>query len=153
VIPDELTARAQWLIWRYGKRERKPTKIPVDPNSGGPGKVDDPATWSSYDEACAARDRFCCDGIGFVFTCDDPYVGIDLDHCRDPRSGQIVPEAQAIIDEFATYAEASVSGSGVHLILRGVMPPGSRHRGRIDGLEVEVYEKGRYFVTTGEELA
>jgi primase-polymerase (primpol)-like protein len=152
VIPEELTARPQWLIWRYGRREDKPTKIPVDPNTGGAGKVDDPATWTSYEAACAARERFRCDGVGFVFTRDDPYVGIDLDHCRDPESGRVEQQAQVIIDELATYAESSVSGSGVHLILRGTMPPGSRHRGRIDDLEVEVYETGRFFVTTGEEL-
>lgn len=153
MIPAELTARAQWLVWRYSRREDKLTKTPIDPNSGRAGKVDDPATWASYSQACAVRERYGCDGVGFVFTCDDPYVGIDLDHCRDPHSGQIVPQAQALIDTFATYAELSVSGSGVHLILRGSMPPGSRHRGRVNGLEVEVYEQGRYFVTTGEELS
>jgi primase-polymerase (primpol)-like protein len=40
----------------------------------------------------------------------------------------------------------------VHLILRGKMPAGRRHRGRLGGIEVEVYEQGRYFVMTGQAL-
>lgn len=153
MIPAELTSRPQWLIWRYQEREGKSTKVPVDPKNGRSGRVDDPATWAAYDQACAATERFRCEGVGFVFTADDPYVGIDLDHCRDSQTGKLEPQAQALIDAFATYAESSVSGSGVHLILRGTMPRGSRHRGRLDGLEVEVYGQGRYFVTTGQELS
>lgn len=151
-IPNELTARSQWVCWRYEKRGGRPTKVPINARTGAPAKTNDSSTWASYDEARAGVTRHEYDGLGFVFTREDPYVGIDLDGCRDPETGELEPQARALIDTFSTYAESSVSGSGVHLILRGTIPPGSRHRGRLDGLEVEVYGQGRYFVTTGQEL-
>jgi hypothetical protein len=41
--------------------------------------------------------------------------GIDLDTCRDPKTGEIAPWAQEIIDRFQTYTEISPSQTGVKL--------------------------------------
>ena len=30
-------------------------------------------------------------GIGFVFTKDDNFTGLDLDKCRDPETGELSP--------------------------------------------------------------
>ena len=41
-------------------------------------------TWSTFERAFATYDTYRTDGIdgvGFVLTVDDPFVGIDLDHC------------------------------------------------------------------------
>ena len=152
MVPDELKLRVQWIAWRFEQRDGQPAKVPIHPANGGHARTNDPATWARHEVAVEAQERLGCDGIGFCFSAADPYVGIDLDHCRDPRSGAIVAEAQAIISEFATYAEASVSGSGVHLIGRGTLPAGCRHRTRLDGFEVEIYAQGRYFVMTGDTL-
>lgn len=51
------------------------------------------------------------------------------------------------METFETYTEVSPSGRGVHLILRGALPPGARKRG-----PVECYEQGRYFTVTARSL-
>ena len=148
-IPDELKQRRQWLCWRYEHRGGHPTKLPVNSRTGSLAKTNDVSTWSSYDEALtAARDRG-CDGVGFVFSRDDPYAGIDLDRCLDDH-GALGSEAQDIVDALATYAEMSPSGHGLHCIVRGEVPAGARKQAVLAGQSVEVYSEGRFFCMTGE---
>jgi len=101
-----------------------------------------PATWDTFEAAVHASP----DRIGFVFSPDDPYFGIDLDKCID--AGEIAPWAQAVINRFPdAYAERSVSDTGVHLIGRGTLPSGGNRKDRI-----EVYDRARYFTFTGGVL-
>jgi putative DNA primase/helicase len=86
-------------------------------------------------------------GVGFVFTKDDPYAGIDLDHCRNPETGEIAPWAQAIVDYLSSYTEVSPSGTGVKIFVRGALPAGA-HKSAI-----EAYDSGRYFTVTGLHVA
>lgn len=88
-IPPELRELPQWLLWRRELRGDKPTKIPYQPCGIKNAKSNDPATWCNFEEAIAVADKF--DGIGFVFSPNDPFIGIDLDHCVDPTTGQILP--------------------------------------------------------------
>jgi putative DNA primase/helicase len=63
------------------------------------------------------------DGIGLVLTEDDPYAAGDLDHCRDPQSGEIQPWAQAIVNRLQSYTEISPSGTGLRILLRPTCHP------------------------------
>ena len=86
--------------------------------------------------------------MGFVFTYDDPFVGIDLDKCRDAETGKTEDWAQKVIDDLNSYTEISPSGTGYHIIVKGKMPEdGANRKGRL-----EVYEKGRYFTVTGDHV-
>jgi putative DNA primase/helicase len=91
-------------------------------------------------------------GVGFVFHATlNPFAGIDLDGCRDPRTGVLAPWAQSIVAAFGSYAEVSPSGTGVKIIVRGK----PRHNGQkkgTDGIAVETYGTGRFFTTTGAAL-
>jgi hypothetical protein len=88
------------------------------------------------------------DGIGFVFTPDDPFAGIDLDNCRDTATGEIDPWAEEVLAQFGdTYAEVSPSGTGVKLFGIGALPGPGRHVGN-----VELYDSKRYFTVTGHKL-
>lgn len=145
-IPPELAERAQWVTWRYVERAGKRTKVPYDPQTGKPASSTDPRTWATLAAALEASQRRRHDGIGYVFAPDDPFVGVDLDSCLD-AGGIPQPWAQAIIDQLESYTEASPSGSGVHIIVRGELPPGSRRRG-----QVEMYSAGRFFTFTGLRL-
>ena len=86
-VPEVLRQRPQWVGYRIKQRGSppKPTKIPIDPHTGKSAKTNDPATWAPFDDTCAAVERCKLSGLGFVFSTDDPYCGVDLDHCRDPQ--------------------------------------------------------------------
>ncbi len=147
-IPQDLRERRQWVLWRlkHKRGAKKPTKIPFTP-TGAAASSTDAATWSTFDIVRAAFEGGAFDGVGFVFAADDPFVGIDLDGCLDPETGDLEPWARAVVDRFDTYTEVSPSGKGLHLILRGSLPPGDRKRG-----PVECYEQGRYFTITARCL-
>jgi hypothetical protein len=140
----ELKELQRWVVWKYEKRDGKETKVLHDPKSGRHGKTTDPNTWASYGEAIVAMPRY--RGLGLVI--DEPYVGIDLDKCRDPKTGRIEPWAQKIVQELDSYTEISPSGTGLHIWVLGSLPKGRRRAGR-----VEIYGGRRYFTVTGEYLA
>lgn len=138
-IPEELKAHHQWVVWRLELRdgESKPTKVPyyaVDRKASST----DPATWLSFDAAWALYERGRFNGVGYVFSPDDPYCGIDL----DPE----LPTAdrETILRRFGSYAELSPSGRGHHIIVKAKLPGGGRKKGSI-----EVYDRARYFTVTG----
>jgi len=143
--PPELAQRPQWVAWRYVQRpgEPKPTKVPYNARTGRAASTTDPQTWSSYLEACSYAEGH-ADGIGYVLSEDDPYVGVDLDHCRDPESGSIEMWAKVIVRRLASYTEISPSQTGLRIFVKGELPPYGRHKGQI-----EVYSKARFMTVTG----
>jgi len=62
------------------------------------------------------------DGVGFVFTDDDPIVGVDLDDCRDPETGDVDDAAQRHHQATRLYTEVSPSGTGYHVLITGELP-------------------------------
>ena len=147
-VPEELTAREQWVCWCYENRNGELAKVPHIAQSGRRRRAatDNPNTWRSFDEAVAACESEGYDGIGYVFSRDDPYTGVDLDNCRDPESGELEQWAAVIVAELGGYCEASPSREGVHIIVRGRAP--NRRRG-----SVELYSSGRFFTVTGQLIA
>jgi putative DNA primase/helicase len=149
-IPEQLTERPQWVCWRLEERAGKATKVPYIAGTERRASSTDLMTWSTFSEALEAYERSepPYDGIGFVFCSADPFVGIDIDDCRDPESGEISRWAQKIIDSFASsgYVEASPSGTGVHIIVTGSIeePTKTKH--------VEIYDRNRYFTISGEKV-
>lgn len=115
--------------------------------SGGYASATDETTWTDFDEALAYAHDGQADGVGFVFTDDDPYVGIDLDKCRDSKTGEIEDWAQVIIDRLDSYTEISPSGTGYHIIVRGELPPTGNRTGNL-----ELYAHSRYFTVTGDRV-
>jgi putative DNA primase/helicase len=146
-VPAELAAVRQWVAWRWEERGGKSTKPPLNPHGGQHASTTDPATWGTLQDALHfCRENLWAAGVGFVFTKHDPYVGIDLDKCRDPQKGEIAPWAQSIVDYLSSYTEVSPSGTGVKVFVRGAIPAGAR-KGAI-----ETYDSGRYFTVTGLHL-
>ena len=146
-IPEQLTERNQWVCWRYEERDGKMTKVPYT-DTGWRASSTDLMTWTT----CAMAYRYYqdghCDGIGFVFSSADPFVGIDIDDCRNPATGEIAPWAQKIIDRVQEgYVEISPSGTGIHIIVQGTVRDGGMRKGK-----VEMYSRGRFFTITGEVL-
>jgi putative DNA primase/helicase len=150
-FPEQLTERPQWVCGRLEEREDKTTKVPYTPGTLRRASSNDLMSWRTFSEALTAYEAGepPYDGIGFVFCSADPFVGIDLDDCRDVATGEIKPWAQKIVDTFSKegYIEASPSGTGVHIIARGVQKVGAR-RG-----PVEVYGQERFFTMTGKVIS
>jgi len=147
VLPANLRDRDQWVCWKEEPRDGKPTKIPVTPGSGAFASSTDPETWASFETALEYAGTENADGIGFVFTDDDPIVGVDLDDCRDPASGDVDDTAQDIIERLDSYTEISPSGTGFHVLIKGELPDGRNRRGSI-----ELYDTARFFTVTGDRL-
>src|SRR4028119_687102 len=90
-VPEELKVRRQWMAWRRGeaKASGRFDKPPVSLRGGYDGSTNNPGDWGTFEEAVAFAERHGLPGVEFVFTPDDPYCGVDLDHCRDPETGGI----------------------------------------------------------------
>src|SRR5262245_34685478 len=172
-IPIVLKDRPQWVLWRGVDKVDKRTgeiKLTKEPYNACPERragqttfakasSTNAKTWSTFAEVVAMlaqalatwKNKAPADyrggGIGFVFSRDDAFCGIDLDKCRNPETGELEPWAAAIIAQVDSYSEASPTDTGVHIIAEGELPEGDRKKDR-----VEMYTEGRYFTITGRHL-
>ncbi|MDP7201214.1 MAG: hypothetical protein QGI50_09710 [Dehalococcoidia bacterium] len=151
-IPRELKERPQWVCWKYEKpsvkkpSEIKWTKIPYQ-NNGRKASSTNPATWTTYERALAAAEQQGYSGIGFVLTKEDPFVGVDLDHCVDAETGQVEQWARAHVDELDSYTEITPSNTGLRAFVKAELPPRGRKRGNF-----ECYQTARFLTVTGNHL-
>jgi hypothetical protein len=154
VIPPDLMELPNWIVWRLVQRDGRPTKVPFDAKSGQPAKANDAATWCDLTTAERALLTRRYTGLGFVFAPGGGLFGVDLDGCLS-SGGELAGWAEQIIEQAATYAEVSPSGSGIKVFGRGSFSgrgrrkemPGEPIGGRAPG--IEVYGQGRYFTVTG----
>jgi len=150
VLPEGLKNKNQWVLWKYEEVKGRKTKIPYSV-SGKRADTTDPATWATFEEACKKfhdhAGRF--DGIGFVFSDDSEYMGVDLDHVKNPETGEWDPEALEEIRSLNTYTEISPSGTGAHCICIAEFP--GEEKGKRKGHR-EMYESKRYFTMTGDRM-
>ena len=115
-IPAELRILDRWICWKHEMRNQKPTKVPYDATLLKRASCDAPSTWTSFEGAKRCyleHPEF--DGVGFVFSADDPFCGIDIDDCLNENGG-LEGWAIPILDLFMpTYCEISPSGKGLKL--------------------------------------
>ncbi len=140
-IPEEMRRRRQWVTWKLEERG----KVPYIAGGVGKASSTDLTTWRTFEEAVEDVKKGRRDGVGFVFSSGDPFAGVDLDKCRNPETGELEEWAAKIVKHLGGYAEASPSGTGVHVIIRGKAP--NRKRGK-----VEAYSSERFFTMTGRVL-
>ena len=170
-IPAALKAERRWAPWaavwnpkalggqgKYGKipyrADRPAFKLANNSTRG----------WTSFDAAMAAYraapDKFA--GVGYVLTgaktegsaadAFEPgrFVGVDLDHCRDPLTGVIEPWAAEVIAQLDTYAEVSPSGTGLRAVAEYSL---ARDCINIDeGVEIYGGVKARFVTITGQYI-
>lgn len=151
-IPEELKELKQWCAWKFEKRNGKTTKLPMNAYNGDFGKSNDESTWSDFETAIQSVEKFKLDGIGFYFKA--PYFGIDIDDVKNEIDRYVNNEDDEnnIVAEFVelmeSYTEISPSGNGVHIIVKGELPPGGRRKGN-----VEMYSDTRFFTMTGNAIS
>lgn len=155
-IPSELRQQSRWLTWRAESAPgEKPRKVPHDPKAlNSRASTTDPSTWATFEQAEIAYqervgepDEFT--GIGFVLN-GDGIAGVDIDNCM--HDGTPAPEAVALLEQLgAAYVEVSPSGTGLRAfgyadnLERGC-------KGKHNGLDVELYTKGRFLTLTGQVI-
>jgi hypothetical protein len=112
-VPAEMLQAKRWM--RYFLKPKPDgkgcAKIPL-----GDHALE--STWSTFDEAVKALEPGKEQGLGYAF-----YKGqieaVDIDHCRNPKTGQICNEAMLLLSRLPSWAEYSVSGQGIHVLFKG----------------------------------
>jgi len=170
-MPAAMRGLQQWLMWKLlppakpgGKQRKVPFYLSGHPRGWPNGKpqegaatdaqpqVDqghelDRAALSTFDDAYAAlKASSKWAGVGFAFLPGDGLVGVDIDGGIDLETGEISSRCRLVMSMCPSYAEQSVSGTGVHIILLG----------QIDGFKsdeigLEVYAGRQFFTCTGKQ--
>ena len=128
-LPSLLKDLPQWVNTWQG------SKIPMQSTIRKGASTVDKSTWSDFETATKSIELGIYDNLGFVFN-DNGFVGIDID------KPELVNE---IMNKFNSYTERSISGRGIHIIVKGDIP----FKGKSDN-GVEIYKSGRYFIMTGD---
>lgn len=157
-IPGDIGILPNWVLWEARLRDGKVTKAPLD-IYGSSASTTAPHTWKDLPTVKGAFEKGKGHGVGFVFKREHGITGVDLDHCRDPETGEIDEWAKRILDTLSSYSEISPSRTGVHIFVKGVLPEGVNGRKHMlkgddyrEGAAIEMYCDGRYFTVTGERL-
>lgn len=120
-----------------GKHDKKP----FNPVTGQ--LANDSRLGVSFEDALAHVNDY--DGLGFYV--EPPYLCIDIDDCRDPKTGKIESKALNLIYDLDTYTEVSPSGTGIHIWAKAVKPGPVCRKGKI-----EIYDTGRFMTLTGTHI-
>jgi hypothetical protein len=151
-VPDDLREYDQWILWRRERSNGREAKVPYSVN-GHRASSTNPNDRTEFTKALDAwrHDPQRYAGLGFVFSGDDPFVGLDLDDCLDVN-GRLKPWAQGIIERFSdTYIEISPSGQGLKIWAKGNLPR-SVAGVRVGDGQIEMYDRARYFTVTGRRF-
>lgn len=152
--PQSLQQRPQWVVWkptddgqkipRYGPHQ------PGNPNENAGWSK--PENWLTFNQVVSWVSENSGYGLGFVLTEDDPFVLVDIDECRDSDTGELDTIAKDLIDHSGTWADVSVSGTGIHLLGRGEWDREWHMANLGDGASVEVYDSNRFAAMSGRPL-
>jgi putative DNA primase/helicase len=166
-MPSELKLLKNWVLWAAVWSGTKWNKRPIQ-ISGYGASTTNPKHWSSFGNVKQAYEHAAkrghmelrekgkpvqqlpVGGVGFVFDGSPDENGLVLagvDFDKVISEGRIAPIAKKRIKRLGSYTELSVSGGGLHVILKArPLKSGIAHDG------VEMYTSGRFFTMTGEVL-
>lgn len=158
-VPHALIDRAQWVVWRFEQRGKKQTKVPYNAHTGQLAESDNPATWAPFTIARTAYQdsAHTYDGLGYVFSDNDPFTGIDLDNCIS-ADAVLASWAEQILRQLDSYSEISPSGTGIKVWVIGDVPGSAKPPKRKIPPElipadapgtIEIYPTKRFFTVTG----
>lgn len=154
-VPEAMRKLRRWAPWRaeWDEKKQKYTKIPHRAARPEYGLSNKNATgWVTFDEAMAVYkanpDKFA--GVGYLMTGPHGITGVDLDHCRDPKTGDIADWAMDVVRALDSYTEVSPSGTGLHVMTAAQVPEDwTNHE---QGIEVYGGNEARFLCVTGERV-
>ncbi|MGF2734831.1 VapE domain-containing protein [Marinobacter sp. DUT-1] len=131
------------------KRAGKMLKKPVDIRTGQTHNPHDPAIWQDFRTVSDAVAAGTAHGVGFVFTPDCGLWFLDIDDAL--QCGKWSPLSQQLLNLTAGAAiEVSQSGTGLHVIGSGRVPP---HSCKNTALNLELYTADRFVALTGKQCS
>jgi RecA-family ATPase len=144
MIPKEMTSKPYWVLWKAETTaDGKPTKVPYQVN-GAHAKVNEPSTWTTYEQVTCANAQGKFSGIGFMLV--DGWIFADFDGCI--KDGVVSPEVLHAIEICDSYTEVSPNEHGIHIYVEGDLPGGTV---KVAGYG-ELYNSSRYFTVTGNSF-
>jgi hypothetical protein len=163
-IPAELKLLKNWLLWGAAWTGSKWRKRPIQVSGYG-ASTTHRKHWSSFDdvkqafECCNQRgyievhernkppQRIPIGGVGFVFDGQPDEGGLVLagvDFDSGALKGEFLSFSAERVKRLGSYVERSVSGTGLHVILKAhPLDRGIAYSG------IEMYTSGRFFAMTG----
>ena len=172
---EELKQKPIWVnyIRVWSDKKQGYGKPPVNPKNLYNASPTNPDHWTDYETAARNIGKpgkiyqngeliaeQPVEGVGLVLA--RPLTGIDFDHVRDPKTGEIQPFAKKIITELDSYTEISPSGTGLHILIfdeesedlagefKNIAPDGSISE--TGTAELDLYNHRRYFTLTENML-
>ncbi|MCH9712663.1 MAG: hypothetical protein K0U20_08585 [Proteobacteria bacterium] len=155
-LPGPLTPLAayrQFILWTTVECDGKLIKLPVNYLTAKVTDAHDASAWTDVQTAInTARlwgDNY---NVGFVFTDNDPFYFVDIDHCSTDIPGVWSETARTVMSYFPNAAvEISQSGTGLHIFgtYTGTAPD---HACKNIPLGLELYTEGRFVALTGTNV-
>lgn len=144
-----LATYRQFLLYKitHVAGEPKPRKLPIHPETLKAVDAHDPTAWTDAATACARATQLGEPyGVAFSFQPGNGLFFLDIDGALQ-ADGTWSPLAQQLCARFPGAAvEVSKSGTGLHIIGRGVAPP---HACKNIPLHLECYTEYRFVALTG----
>ncbi|MCP4603210.1 MAG: hypothetical protein GY847_22295 [Proteobacteria bacterium] len=138
-IPAELRTQKRWVC-------NTKTGVPKNALKGYRASCNKQVDWCSFEQASKALKAKDYYSLAFALSEKDNLVGVDLDHCRNPKTRKVEKWATAIVRRLASYTEISPSGTGLRIFVWGTLPKQGRKKGNI-----EVYDAKKFLSVTGNQ--
>ena len=148
-VPDEMKDRPNWVAVKtwWNEAKGRVEKRPINCNTGDYAESDNPATWTSFENALKYARENGATTVAYALDGKDKIACIDLDRCY--REGE---QPSAFVDEILskcgkTYVELSLSGNGLHIFGK---TEGMDLRSFSKDGDLEFYQKEHFIAMTGK---
>ena len=150
-VPAEMKALPNWCVLKIYKKDGVTKKFVVNPNNpqGGWAKHNDPSNWTTFDKAMEYARKNNGAGLSFAIK-GSGFNAFDLDHCYDKETKTYNETAKKFLADLPnSYAERSVSGTGLHIFTKSSVCENGKYNEARGGAAVEVFETWGFVSMTG----
>jgi hypothetical protein len=162
-VPQQLKEKNNWVLWKLASVNGKFTKVPYKLDFQNAAASTRPEDWSNYNSVAEriqqAGGITSKQGIGRVVQKAERVIGVDMDGCRNPETGELSVWATSLIHAVHSYTEITPSQTGARIWLIGDLPANFDKVYNLDPavgfggkVKIEIYSDSRYFTMTGQSI-